>query len=62
MKLVYDVVVKYLKLENVTQVRLNSLLPKVIKSILCTYVNEDLPEKINDVKALKYQKKSNITI
>ena len=57
MKLVYDVVVKYLKLENVTQVRLNSLLPKVIKSILCTYVNEDLPEKINDVKAFEISEK-----
>ena len=57
MTLVYDVVVKYLKLENVTQVRLNSLLPKVIKSILCTYVNEDLPEKINDVKAFEISEK-----
>ena len=57
MKSVYDVVVKYLKLENVTRIKLNSLLPKVIKAILGTYENEDLPEIINDVKAFEISEK-----
>ena len=56
LKRVYDLVMKYLKLIDIPQMRVNSLLPKVIKA-LCTYDNEDNFETINDTKIYEISEK-----
>lgn len=56
LKRVYDLVDKYLKPIDIPQVRVNSLLPKVIKA-LCIYDKEENFDMVNDTKIYEISEK-----
>lgn len=56
LKKVYELVMKYLKLIDMPQARVNSLLPKVIKT-LCEYDNEESFETLNSTKIYEISEK-----